>query len=68
MLNLFHFQKYALTISRQVATKSLTEGRGFSQVGQPLDPKDVDLFTNEQLAQLYELYEETTKPQDEYPV
>ena len=63
-----HFQKYALTISRQVDSKRYTEGRAFSQLGQPLDATDVDMFNNEQLAQLYQLYEETSKPQDDYPV
>ena len=41
--------------------------RGLS-LGQAIKPEEIDLFTGEQLAQLFELYEETAKPQDEYPV
>ena len=62
----FHqFQNYALTMSKQLDSKSHV--RGIS-LGQAIKPEEIDLFTGEQLAQLFELYEETAKPQDEYPV
>ena len=59
------FQKYAITISRQIDAKRSIEHRS---VGQVIRPEELELFTGEQLAQLYELYEETNKPQDDYPV
>ena len=59
----FEFQKYALTISKQIDARRSTE----HVFGQSLKAEEIDLFTGEQLAQLYELYEETNKPQDEYP-
>ena len=58
------FQKYALTISQQIDAKQSAYG---GSIGEALKPEDLDLFTGEQLAQLFELYEETNKPQDEYP-
>ena len=62
----FHqFQNYALTMSKQLDSKSHVRGIG---LGQAIKPEEIDLFTGEQLAQLFELYEETAKPQDEYPV
>ena len=62
----FHqFQNYALTMSKQLDSKRHVQGLG---LGQPIRPEEIDLFTGEQLAQLFELYEETAKPQDEYPV
>ena len=59
----FQFQKYAMTISRQIDAKRSNE----HNFGQAIKPEEIDLFSGEQLAQLYELYNETTKPQDEYP-
>ena len=59
-----YFQKYALTISQQIDAKQSAYG---GSIGAALKPEDLDLFTGEQLAQLFELYEETNKPQDEYP-
>ena len=61
----FHFQNYALTMSKQLDSKRHVKGLGLGQV---IKPEEIDLFTGEQLAQLFELYEETKKPQDEYPV
>ena len=58
------FQKYALTISQQIDAKQSAYG---GSIGEALKAEDLDLFTGEQLAQLFELYEETSKPQDEYP-
>ena len=58
------FQKYALTISQQIDAKQSAYG---GSIGEALKSEDLDLFTGEQLAQLFELYEETSKPQDEYP-
>ena len=57
-------QKYALTISQQIDAKQSAYG---GTIGADFKPEDLDLFTGEQLAQLFELYEETSKPQDEYP-
>ena len=59
------FQNYALTMSKQLDSKRHVRGLG---LGQAIKPEEIDLFTGEQLAQLFELYEETQKPQDEYPV
>ena len=61
----FFLQKYALTISKQVDTKRTAKSGGI--IGQALKAEDLDQFNNEQLAQLFELYEETGRPQDEYP-
>ena len=60
----FYFQKYALTISNQIDAKN--SARGIA-LGEALKAEDLDQFTGEQLSQLFELYEETSKPQDEYP-
>jgi len=57
--------KYALTISKQVDTKRTAKSGGI--IGEALKAEDLDQFNNEQLAQLFELYEETGRPQDEYP-
>ena len=61
----FQFQNYALTMSKQLDSKRHVRGLN---LGQAINPEEIDLFTGEQLAQLFELYEETKKPQDEYPV
>ena len=61
----FQFQNYALTMSKQLDSKRHVGGL---DLGQAIKPEEIDLFTGEQLAQLFELYEETKKPQDEYPV
>ena len=53
-----------MTISKQIDAKYSARG---GAIGEALKPEDIDLFTGEQLAQLFELYEETSKPQDEYP-
>ena len=52
-------------MSKQLDSKRHVKGLGLGQV---IKPEEIDLFTGEQLAQLFELYEETKKPQDEYPV
>ena len=52
-------------MSKQLDSKRHVRGLN---LGQAINPEEIDLFTGEQLAQLFELYEETKKPQDEYPV
>ena len=59
-----NFQKYALTISKQIEAKNL--GKGI-KIGEALATDDLDKFNEEQLHQLFDLYQETSKPQDEYP-
>ena len=53
-----------MTISNQIDAKN--SARGIA-LGEALKAEDLDQFTGEQLSQLFELYEETSKPQDEYP-
>ena len=56
-------QKYAISLSQQLDPKSKTINLGSS-----LDKSDLDLFSQEQLVQLYELYQEATKaPEVEGP-
>ena len=62
--NVVNLQKYALTISKQIDAKNVAKGGSF---GEALKAEDLDQFSGEQLHQLFELYEETSKPQDEYP-
>ena len=52
-------QKYAISLSQQLDPKSKTINLGSS-----LDKSDLDLFSQEQLVQLYELYQEATKAPD----
>lgn len=40
---------------------------GQAAYGQSLKKDDLDSFSGEQVHQLFELYQETSKPQDEYP-
>ena len=58
-------QKYALTISKQVESKNLAKGGG---IGEALKKEDFDAFNEEQIHQLFDLYKETSKSHDEYPV
>lgn len=53
-----------MTIAQQIDAKNVAKGGTF---GQALKSEELDHFSAEQLAQLYELYQETSKPQDEYP-
>ena len=62
-LKLGFFQKYAVTISKQISVKGLQKS---AVIGQGLEEKDLEGFSGEQIAQLYELYQETSKP-SEYP-
>ena len=57
-------QKYCLTISKQINAKRVSQG---GVIGKVLNEGDLDQFSGEQLVQLYELYEETSKPHDQYP-
>ncbi len=52
-------QKYALTLSKQVQMMNVG-AEGKQQFGLSLN--DLDCFTDEQLAQLYQLYQESSKP------
>ena len=58
-------QKYALTISKQIDVRRSAKTGGV--IGEAIKAEELDLFSGEQLAQLFELYEETNKPADEYP-
>merc|ERR1719445_397001 len=55
------WSKYALTLSRQMGLKG---PRFSSKIGDSLDEEKLDLFSEEQLVQLFELYKETSKPVD----
>ena len=52
---------YAIDLSKQMSTKSLTKA---DKIGATLKVDDLDNFSDEQLAQLYELYSEAKKPID----
>ena len=54
-------QKYAITISKQVGLKGPVTAK---KLGENLNTEDLDNFSDEQLAQLYELYSEAKKPID----
>ena len=55
-----YLQKYAITLSQQLDPRVKT-----LHIGSSLDKTDLDLFSQEQLVQLYELYQEATKAPDE---
>ena len=40
---------------------------GQAAYGESLKKDDLELFSGEQIHQLFDLYQETSKPQDEYP-
>ena len=52
---------YAIDLSKQMTARSLTKA---DKIGAPLKVDDLDNFSDEQLAQLYELYSEAKKPID----
>ena len=52
---------YAIDLSKQMSAKSLTKA---DKIGATLKVDDLDNFSDEQLAQLYELYSEAKKPID----
>jgi len=53
--------KYAITISKQVGLKGPVTAQ---KLGKDLKVEELDSFSDEQLAQLYELYSEVKKPID----
>lgn len=53
--------KYAIQISKQVGLKGPLTAK---KLGEDLKVDDLDNFSEEQLAQLYELYSEAKKPID----
>lgn len=53
--------KYAMTVSKQIGVKGMKRGSS-SVLGDAFKPEDFDMFTSEQLVQLYELYQESSKP------
>ena len=57
----FHVQKYAITIAKQVGLKGPHTAK---KLGEDLNVSELDNFSEEQLAQLYELYNEAKKPID----
>ena len=57
--------KYAIDLSKQMGVKSLTKEKAEKlKVGATIREEDLDNFSDEQLAQLYELYSEAKKPID----
>ena len=46
-------------------SKNLAKGGG---IGEALKKEDFDAFNEEQIHQLFDLYKETSKSHDEYPV
>ena len=56
------FQKYAVTLSKQIGLKGPHTAK---TLGEVIKEDQLEAFTDEQLAQLYELYQETKKPLDD---
>ena len=57
--------KYAIDLSKQMGVKSLTKEKADKlKVGANFREADLDNFSDEQLAQLYELFSEAKKPID----
>lgn len=56
------FQKYAVTLSKQIGLKG---PRTAKTLGEVIQEDQLEAFSDEQLAQLYELYQETKKPLDD---
>ncbi len=53
------FQKYAMTVSKQIGLRGPINAD--NKIGNSFAPEDLNQFSNEQLAQLFELYNETNK-------
>ncbi|TRY69445.1 hypothetical protein TCAL_05626 [Tigriopus californicus] len=53
------WSKYALQLTRQIGLKGPQTSK---TLGDSLRVEDLDQFSGEQLAQLFELYQETSKP------
>jgi len=53
-------QDYAVTLTKQLSVKHIQ--RGDVELGRDLTPTELDLFRDEQISQLYELMQESTKP------
>jgi len=51
---------YAVTLTKQLSVKHIQ--RGDVELGRDLTPTELDLFRDEQISQLYELMQESTKP------
>ena len=49
-----------MTLTKQLSVKHIQ--RGDVELGRDLTPTELDLFRDEQISQLYELMQESTKP------
>ena len=57
------FQKYGITVSKQVGLKGPKTAT--EEIGEPLTPDEIDtLFTEEQLNQLFDLYKASVETPD----
>jgi len=52
---------YAIDLTKQMGIKGPHTAK---KLGKPIAPTELDNFNNEQIAQLYELHQEATKPVD----
>ncbi len=59
----FCAQKYALTLARQLRAANAQRQ---VKLGESFNTEDIDLFSDEQLVQLHELYKETSRPVNEH--
>ena len=61
--NLDDFQKYAMTLSKQLGLRGPVGTDG--KLGNTFSEAELNQFSDEQLAQLYELYNEASKPRED---